>query len=55
MKEVNEELESSNPIWCADCGEWIEEPCVHEHPDPDELIQIQEAQDRKLDAPRFPQ
>jgi len=30
MKEVNEELEGSNPIWCSDCGEWIEELCEHQ-------------------------
>jgi len=29
--EVNEELEGHNPHrWCSNCGEWIEEPCIHE-------------------------
>jgi len=39
MKEVNEELEGSNPIWCSGCGEWIEEPCEHQvDPDDDYML-----------------
>jgi len=36
MSEVNEELEGNNPVrWCAECGQWIEEPCDCEHEESD--------------------